>query len=260
MSFYQGQTALITGASGGLGATFAQELAARGTNTILVARSADKLQALAAELTAKYQQRNDIIALDLVPSGAASNLASKVADLGLQVDILINNAGFATYGNFETTEPQRDRDQVLLNIATLVDLCHIFIPQMLERKSGSIINLASVVGFQPVPYMTVYAASKAFVLSFSEGLWAEYSDRGIRVLALCPGATATSFHEVAGQPVPDRISTPAEVVKTGLKALERQQSYVIPGWMNFFLSGIVPRLLPRKMTTLVAKGMMKPKS
>jgi uncharacterized protein len=260
MSFYQGQTALITGASGGLGATFAQELAARGMNTILVARSADKLQALATELTAKYQQRNDFITLDLVPAGAAVTLATKVAEMGLQVDLLVNNAGFATYGNFESIELQRDRDQVLLNIATLVDLCHTFIPQMLERKSGSIVNLASVVGFQPVPYMTVYAASKAFVLSFSEGLWAEYGDRGIRVLALCPGATATSFHEVAGQPVPDRISTPEEVVKAGLKALERQQSYVIPGWMNFFLSGIVPRLLPRKMTTLVAKGMMKPKS
>jgi uncharacterized protein len=260
MSFYQGQTALITGASGGLGATFAQELAARGMNTILVARSADKLQALASELTAKYQQRNDVIAMDLVPAGAAAALTDKVAEMGLQVDLLVNNAGFATYGNFESIELQRDRDQVLLNIATLVDLCHTFIPQMLERKSGSIINLASVVGFQPVPYMTVYAASKAFVLSFSEGLWAEYGDRGIRVLALCPGATATSFHEVAGQPVPDRISTPEEVVKAGLKALERQQSYVIPGWMNFFLSGIVPRLLPRKMTTLVAKGMMKPKS
>jgi uncharacterized protein len=260
MSFYQGQTALITGASGGLGATFAQELAARGMNTILVARSADKLQALATELTAKYQQRNDFIALDLVPAGAAATLANKVAEMGLQVDLLVNNAGFATYGNFESIELQRDRDQVLLNIATLVDLCHIFIPQMLERKSGSIINLSSVVGFQPIPYMTVYAASKAFVLSFSEGLWAEYGDRGIRVLALCPGATATSFHEVAGQPVPDRISTPQEVVVAGLKALERQQSYVIPGWMNFFLSGIVPRLLPRKMTTMVAKGMMKPKS
>lgn len=259
MSFYQGQTALITGASGGLGAAFAQELAARGMNTILVARSTDKLQALASELTAKYRQRNDVIALDLVPSGAASSLAQKVADLGLQVDLLVNNAGFATYGNFETTEPQRDRDQILLNIATLVDLCHIFIPQMLERKSGSIINLASVVGFQPVPYMTVYAASKAFVLSFSEGLWAEYNNQGVRVIALCPGATATSFHEVAGQPVPDRISTPAEVVKAGLKALERQQSYVIPGWMNFFLSGIVPRLLPRKVTTMLAKGMMQPK-
>jgi uncharacterized protein len=260
MSFYQGQTALITGASGGLGATFAQELAARGMNTILVARSTDKLQALATELTAKYQQRNDFIALDLVPAGAAATLANKVAEMGLQVDLLVNNAGFATYGNFESIELQRDRDQVLLNIATLVDLCHIFIPQMLERKSGSIINLSSVVGFQPIPYMTVYAASKAFVLSFSEGLWAEYGDRGIRVLALCPGATATSFHEVAGQPVPDRISTPQEVVVAGLKALERQQSYVIPGWMNFFLSGIVPRLLPRKMTAMVAKGMMKPKS
>jgi uncharacterized protein len=260
MSFYQGQTALITGASGGLGATFAQELAARGMNTILVARSADKLQALATELTTKYQQRNDVIALDLVPAGAAVILANKVAEMGLQVDLLVNNAGFATYGNFESIELQRDRDQILLNIATLVDLTHTFIPQMLDRKSGSIINIASVVGFQPVPYMTVYAASKAFVLSFSEGLWAEYGDQGIRVLALCPGATATSFHEVAGQPVPDRVSTPEEVVKAGLKALERQQSYVIPGWMNFFLSGIVPRLLPRKMTALVAKGMMKPRS
>jgi uncharacterized protein len=260
MFSYKNQTALITGASGGLGAAFAQELAARGMNTILVARSADKLQTLATELTAKYQQRNDVIALDLVPAGAAEILADKVAEMDLQVDLLINNAGFATYGNFESIELQRDRDQVLLNIATLVDLTHIFIPQMLERKSGSIINIASVVGFQPVPYMAVYAASKAFVLSFSESLWAEYGDQGIRVLALCPSATATSFHEVAGQPEPDRISTPEEVVKAGLKALERQQSYVIPGWMNFFLSGIVPRLLPRKMTALVAKGMMKPKN
>jgi uncharacterized protein len=258
MFSYKDQTALITGASSGLGATFAKELAARGMNTILVARSADKLQALATELTTKYQQRNDFIAMDLVPAGAATNLASKVAELGLQVDLLVNNAGFATYGNFESIAPERDRDQVLLNIATLVDMTHTFIPQMLARKSGSIINLSSVVGFQPVPYMSVYAASKAFVLSFSESLWAEYADRGIQVIALCPGATATSFHEVAGQPVPKRISTPEEVVLAGLKALERKQSYVIPGWMNFFLSGIVPRLLPRKVTTMVAKGMMQP--
>jgi uncharacterized protein len=260
MFSYKNQTALITGASTGLGATFAKELAARGTNTILVARSADKLQALATELTERHQQRNDFISLDLVAAGAAATLASKITELGLQVDMLVNNAGFATYGNFELIDPQRDRDQVLLNVATLVDLTHTFIPQMLERKSGSIINVSSVVGFQAVPYMTVYAATKAFVLSFSEGLWAEYRDRGLRVVALCPGATATPFHAIAGQPHPSNMSTPEEVVLAGLKALECDRSYVIPGWKNFFLSGIVPRFLPRWTTVLVAKGMTQPRN
>jgi uncharacterized protein len=256
---YRDQTALITGASTGLGATFARELAGRGMNTILVARSADKLQAIAQELQQQHGHRHDVIAIDLSLPQAADKVFQQVQELGLSVDLLINNAGFATYGNFDEIEPQRDQEQVMLNVTTLVDMTHAFIPQMVARGSGGIINLSSVLGFQPVPYMAVYGATKAFVLSFSEGLWGEYRSKGIQVVALCPGATVTPFHDIAGQPQPPQMSTPEEVILAGLKALDQQQSYVIPGKLNFLLSGILPRFLPRSTITMLAKKVMQTK-
>src|SRR5271156_4950090 len=194
---YNGKTALITGASTGIGAEFARKLARRGMNVILVARSEDKLQALASELK---NIKATVIPLDLTLPDAAPTLKKKVAELGLQVDLLINNAGFGTFGPFEEIDPKLEQQEIQLNVMALVDLTHAFIPAMLERGEGAIINLASVAAHQPVPYMSVYAATKAFVLSFSEALWAEYKDRGIRVLSLNPGATKTEFHSVAKLP------------------------------------------------------------
>ncbi|WP_218081596.1 SDR family NAD(P)-dependent oxidoreductase [Anthocerotibacter panamensis] len=258
MVTYRGKTALITGASTGIGAVFAQALAQRGMHLILVARSEDKLQTLAAELVGKHGIRAEAISADLSRAGAAKEIYTEVCRRGWAVDLLINNAGFGTYGPFETLDPQRDHAQIMLNVAALVDLTHAFIPAMEQRGTGGVINVASIAGHQPVPYMAVYGATKAFVLSFSEALWAEYRDRGVRVLALCPGMTATPFHEIAQEPPVGEMSTPEEVVAVGLRAFEQGRSYVIPKLTNFLLSGIVPRLFPRELIALITRRMMRP--
>jgi short-subunit dehydrogenase len=253
--------ALITGASSGIGAAFARELASRGMDLILVARSESKLQALATELTTP-ECRVEVIVCDLSQAGATQQIYKFVQDRQLHVDLLINNAGFGTYGSFENLDPGREQAEIMLNVAAVVDLAHAFIPDMLKHGNGAIINVASTAGHQPVPYMAVYGATKAFVLSFSEALWAEYRDRGIRVLALCPGPTETPFHAIAQEQIVGlgQMATPEQVVSTGLRALEQGRSYVIPGLMNAFLSAILPRLLPRHLVALVAKRMTKPRT
>ncbi len=198
MFAYRGKTALVTGASAGIGAEFARALAARGSDVILVARSQERLRALADELARDFGVRAEVIAADLTRADAARDLYAEAEVRGLTVDLLINNAGFGTHGPFETLAPARDHAEVMLNVAAVVDLTHLFLPAMLKRGDGAVINVASTASFQPVPYMAVYGATKAFVLSFSEALWAECRGRGVRVLALCPGTTATEFFDVVG--------------------------------------------------------------
>jgi short-subunit dehydrogenase len=250
---YNGKTALITGASTGIGAEFARKLAKRGMNVILVARSADKLQALAAELK---NIKATVIPLDLTLPDAASIVRKKVSELELQVDLLVNNAGFGTFGPFEAMDPELERNEIQLNVVALVDLTHAFIQPMLERGEGAVINVASVAAHQPVPYLAVYAATKAFVLSFSEALWAEYKDRGIRVLSLNPGATKTEFHSVAKMPENFMMESVSTVVDTGLKALEEGKSVAICGLGNAVMAGFLQRLVPREQVALVAKKIM----
>jgi len=170
MYTYQGKTALITGASSGIGEAFAQGLAARGMNVILVARSETILNTLAQKLDEQYHVRTTVIPADLSHLDASATIKERVQELGLQVDLLVNNAGFGTYGHFETLDAQRDREEVLVNVAAVVDLSHAFLPAMFERGEGAIINVASTASFQPAPYMAIYGASKAFVLSFSAAL------------------------------------------------------------------------------------------
>ncbi len=167
----------------GIGAAFAHALASSGANLILVARSQDKPSTLASELADKHHIRAEVLSADLSRPGAGHALFEAVQQRGLSVDILINNAGFGTRGPFENFDAEREQQEVMLNIAAVVDLTHSFLPAMSARRSGSIINVASTAGFQPWPYMAVYGASKAFVLSFSEALWAEYCGKGVRVLA-----------------------------------------------------------------------------
>ncbi|HAG83880.1 MAG TPA: oxidoreductase [Cyanobacteria bacterium UBA12227] len=257
MLTYRQKTALITGASSGIGASFARELAHRGMNLILVARSESKLQTLATELS-RHDCRIEVVVCDLSQPGAAQHIYNVIQHRQLQVDLLINNAGFGTYGLFEQLEPEREQEEIRLNVAAVVDLSRAFIPDMLKQGSGAIINVASTAGHQPVPYMAVYGATKAFVLSFSEALWAEYRDRGIRVLALCPGPTETPFHAIAQERQVGQMTSPETVVSVGLKALEQGRSYVIPGRMNAFLSVLLPRLLPRALVALIAKQMTQP--
>ena len=172
---------------------------------------------------------------------------------GLTIDLLINNAGFGSMGEFSKLELARELNMIDLNIKSLVDLTYRFLAPMRERKQGTIINVASTAAFQGVPFMATYAATKAFVLSFSEALWEENRPFGIKVMALCPGVTETNFFEAArGKKPPARVAqTPEEVVETAIKALNRGKSHIISGWTNFFMTQS-ERLVPRSLVTRVA--------
>ena len=222
------ETALVTGASSGIGEQFAHQLAARGHPLVLVARRADRLERLAAKLPTEAHA----IPCDLATD--AASLAERVAELGVEVGLLVNNAGFGTSGPFLGHDPGRDAEQVRVNCEAIVTLTHAFLPGMVERRSGGIINVASTAGMQPIPYESVYAATKAFAISFTDALHTELKGSGVRVLAVNPGPVATEWQQVAGyEPgrvgvVPGRI--PAEqVVRESLAAYDRGRRSVIPG-------------------------------
>ena len=181
--------------------------------------------------------------------------------LGVAVDLLVNDAGFGTYGCFDTITSEREHEEIVLNVTALVDLTHAFEPAMVERKEGGIINVASIVAFQPVPYQAVYGASKAFVLSFSLALWAEYRKRGVRVVALCPGPTATNFFTLLGAddvPRLGRMHTPEAVAMAGLRALEQGRPYAVEGRRNAF--GVqLTHLAPLALTARAFARMMRPR-
>jgi uncharacterized protein len=250
---YSSKTALITGASSGIGESFGRELAARGMNVVLVARSESKLRLLAEELQHRYKIRAETIAVDLSQAGATAIVQQAMQRTGLDVDLLVNNAGLFNYAPFEQTEPLKDHQMVMLNVSALVDLTHAFVPAMLVRGTGAVVNVASTGAFYPTPYMAVYAATKAFVLSFSEALWVEYRDQGLRILALCPGPTKTSL--LATSLIkPEQADLPRQVVLAGLRALERGDSYLIPGIKNNLQSRLLPKVLPRPLVAqLVGK-------
>lgn len=256
-------TALITGASSGIGAAFARELARRQTDLILVARSQDKLTALATELRSQHSIAIEVIVQDLTEPRSGMAVYERVTQKGLAVDLLINNAGFADYGPFSDRPLQRQLDAIDLNVRALVELTHLFLPAMRDRRSGSIINLSSIGGFQPIPYMSVYAASKAFVLSFSEALWAENREFGIRVQALCPGPTETNFFHVAGFPESMNVNntvtliSPERVVSDSLKALEKNQSVTIAGTLKAKAIVNLPRFFPREFLVSLMEKLFK---
>ncbi|AFZ58738.1 SDR family oxidoreductase [Anabaena cylindrica FACHB-243] len=244
-------TALITGASGGIGKAFAEELAARKTNLVLVARSVEKLTQIATQLQQKHQIQVEVIAKDLTEPNATNDVFDAIKTKGLTIDLLVNNAGFGDYGDFAEREGERQLNMIQLNIIALVDLTHKFLPLMRQRRSGSIINVSSIAGFQPMPYLSVYAATKAFVLSFSEALWAENRDYGVHVLVVCPGPTETDFFTEARFPSTlagsnNKIATPEEVVRDALKALEKGDSTVVSGGLANQLIVNMHRFLPRE--------------
>ncbi|MDQ1728633.1 MAG: uncharacterized protein QOD33_758 [Pyrinomonadaceae bacterium] len=251
-------TTLITGASSGIGEVFARKLAARGRNVLLVARSEEKLVTLCNELGRSNSIRAQYVALDLSKPESASQLFVEAEQRGLAVDMLINNAGFGSMGEFSKLDLARELNMIDLNIKSLVELTYRFLAPMLERRQGAIINVASTAAFQPVPYMATYAATKAFVLSFSEALWEENRANGIKVVALCPGVTDTNFFEAArGQKPPVRVSqSPEEVVDVALRGLARGKSHIISGWTNFLMTES-ERLAPRSLVTRVAGRMMR---
>ncbi|MGH9871238.1 MAG: SDR family NAD(P)-dependent oxidoreductase [Pyrinomonadaceae bacterium] len=251
-------TTLITGASSGIGEVFARKLAARGRNVFLVARSEEKLITLCNELGRSNSIRAQYVALDLSKPESAALLFEESTKRGLEVDMLINNAGFGSMSEFASLDLSRELNMIDLNIKSLVELTHLFLQPMIVRKQGAIINVASTAGFQPVPFMATYAATKAFVLSFSEALWEENRPYGIKVMALCPGVTDTNFFEAArGHKPPARVSqTPEEVVDTALRGLARGKSHVISGWTNFLMTQS-ERFVPRSLITRLAGRMMR---
>jgi short-subunit dehydrogenase len=245
---YRGSTVLITGASSGLGAEFAAQLAARGANLILVARRADRLDALKSELEAKHGISATVIAADLAAAGAASELARRVRELELPVHSLINNAGFGSHNRFEDEDAANIHNEVALNVAALVDLTKEFYPELLRHGKGVLVNLASTAAFQPIPRMAIYGATKAFVLSFTEALWFEAKPSGLKVIALCPGATETEFFEVAGpEAQTGRVQGAGTVVRTALRALDRRNPppSVVTGFTNVAAT-IAERVMPRR--------------
>lgn len=245
-------TALITGASSGIGLAFAQELAARNHNLVLVARSEAKLQQLAAQLQNQYKIAVEVLVQDLTEPSAPTAIFEAVTRKEIAIDLLINNAGFGDYGAFAEKQRKRHLEMIQLNVMALVDLTHQFLVGMRQRQSGSIINIASIAAFQPLPYLSVYAATKAFVLSFSEALWAENKSDGIKVLVVCPGPTETEFFKVAEFPQSfvtktRNYASSEEVVRESLIALEKNQPTVVTGdWTNQAIVNL-PRFLPREV-------------
>ncbi len=242
--------ALITGASAGLGAEFARQLARRGHRLVLAARRTERLQALADELG-----NARAVNADLARPGAAAELISDIEQAGETVDLLVNNAGFGLHGRIADLDAARQREMIDLNCGASLDLTRAVLPAMIERKSGAILNVASTAAFQPGPGMAVYFATKAFVLSLTEALHEEVKPHGIRVAALCPGPTKTEFGEVAGfagNGVFDRWSMDCEtVVSAGLSGLDRNRAVIIPGAIN--KTGVVStRLAPRALVRKIA--------
>jgi len=246
-------TTLITGASSGIGAAFARKLAARGRNVLLVARSEDKLITLCNELGRMSGIRAQYFAIDLLQPDAPEQLLQETQRRDLLIDMLVNNAGFGSMNDFVKLDLARELEMIDLNVKSLVALTHRFLGPMRERKQGTILNVASTAGFQPVPYMATYAATKAFVLSFSEALWEENREHGVHVMALCPGVTETNFFAASkmDRPPMRTIQTPEEVVETALRALGHRKQSVISGWTNW-LAVEAERFVPRSVVTKIA--------
>ncbi len=263
MMTFKNKTALVTGASSGIGKAIAEKLAAAGCDLILVARNEAALQKLATTLQNQYGNIVLVIAADLTHPQCAPNIYQQIVSKNRRVDILINNAGFGTYGPFESIPAQKEQDEIAVNISALVSLTHAFIPGMLSRHSGKVLNIASTAAFQPVGFLSVYAATKAFVLSFSEALWAEYQGRGIHVAALCPPAVNTGFIDKLGDQAITKTSTfantitPEAVAVAALKALSSSQPTHIVGLKNWLMAHSV-RLAPRSLVARSAANKLRP--
>jgi short-subunit dehydrogenase len=237
--------ALVTGASSGIGADLARALAARGADLILVARREDRLRRLADEFAGRHGVRVEVLPLDLAKPHAGARLHERIAG---EVDTVINAAGFGSYGSLIDTDVATLESMVDTNVRALVDVTRAFLPGLIDRRGGAIVNVASTASFQPVPGQAVYAASKAFVRTFSEAIWWEARRHGVKVTALCPGVTRTEFFDVVGRQLSGGgpMQTVAQVTATALRALDRRSTppVAISGRINgLFARGtsLVPR-------------------
>lgn len=257
-------TALITGATGGIGYEFAKILAEQGHHLILVARDAVTLRVIQTQLKEKHQINVSVLPCDLSQLNAAAQVWQTLLEQNQQVDVLINNAGFGDFGLFVDTDWQRQAQMIQLNIVALTQLTHLCLSGMVQRRQGQILNVASTAAFQPGPYMSVYFASKAYVLSFTEAIADELKGTGVRVMALCPGPTASKFQSSAqmehsrlvwGKALP----TPAAVAEFGYQALSSDQVVAVHGWRNKLFVTLV-RFLPREIVTRVVRHLQAPTS
>jgi short-subunit dehydrogenase len=250
---YQGSTALVTGASKGLGVAFAEQLAARGMNLVLVARSLDALQSLATRLSQQYQVQAIALAADLADADAADRIAAELERRGVHIDLLVNNAGLGLSGDFLSHGLQQEQGSIQVNVQALVALSHRFGQRMRARRAGGIINVASNASFQPLPAMATYAATKAFVLHFSEALGHELAGDGVQVMAACPGPTATEFFAgTSTQLSAGDLDSADSVVRRTLAAFDRRKRVAYPARLSVRLAMLLPRLLPRALMTRLA--------
>jgi len=259
ISEWQGKWALVTGASAGIGKALARELARGGANLVLTARRRDRLQALAQELGAEHKIHTEIVVADLAQAAAPQDIFQFTESKGLTIELLVNNAGFGQYGEFPTVETERLLEMVQVNCSAVVHLTRLYLPGMVAKRNGGVLIVASTAAFQAVPYISTYAATKAFDLFLAEGLAEEMKPHGVRVCALCPGTTASEFHELAGHPAHSkgREQSAETVARNGLKALAAGKSYVISGLGNY-LGAHGERLVPRRLVTRIAAKMFRP--
>ncbi|SFS13255.1 hypothetical protein SAMN04487846_2639 [Microbacterium sp. cf046] len=252
---YRGTTALITGASAGLGMEFASQFAARGADVVLVARREDRLVALAERLEREYAITATVIAMDLAGPDAATELRRELDTRGIRVQTLVNNAGFGMKGGFAEADAARIGEMVQLNVSALVAITREFLPDLVADGRGALVSVASTGAYQPCPNMAVYGATKAFVLSFTEALAYETKDSGLGVLALSPGATRTEFFDVVGtaDAAVGRFQTPEQVVRLALRELDRHDTppSIVSGRANAISAALVG-LIPRRMALAIS--------
>jgi hypothetical protein len=251
--------ALVTGASAGIGAEFARRLRARGRRLVLVARRGDRLRELQQELGGA--EAAAVVPADLASPDGPERVCQELARLGLGVELLVNNAGLGCTGRFQRNDPARLAQLCAVNVAALVLLTRLLLPPMLERRSGAVVNVASTAGFQPVPFFSAYAASKAFVVSFSQALAVELRGSGVHVQLLCPGPTHSEFFDSASHEglLADRLprASPGEVVEASLNGLERRRERVVVGAANQLLARLVG-VLPLPLVRAVAGRLYRP--
>ena len=254
------ETALITGASGGIGYELAKEMAQKGHDLIVVARSEDKLRAMAQAFKQQYGVQVDVIAKDLLQPSAPDEIFTELQDAGKTIDILVNNAGFASYGFFHELDRNKELNMMQLNMVTLTHLTHLFLSGMVQRGNGRILNVASTAAFQPGPLMAVYYATKAFVLSFSEAIANELDGTGVTVTALCPGPTESGFQSRAAMEesklVQNGLMDAETVAKMGYSAMMAGKTIEIPGFSNK-VGALMPRFFPRKMISKIVRNIQE---
>jgi short-subunit dehydrogenase len=250
---FKGKTAVVTGASSGIGLGYVHELAARGANLVLVSRNQKQLEKIAADIKAVNDVRIDVIALDLSKPTSGQELLDSLKKMKLSTDVLINNAGFGTNQRVAREDRAKIRQEIMLNVVTLVDLTAAVLPDMLAKDFGVIVNIGSTASFQPVPGLAVYAATKAFVRSFTEALWGEVKGTNVRVLAVNPGATATEFFNVANAKPTGPLAPVSDVIKATFKSLDASKSSpsIVVGGQNRIMTQMT-RFAPTKTVINIA--------